>query len=131
MAVKGTLTRNSGQWTEGRYRSFVTSALRGAFRRWPPKFLVLKNAQAGRKINKITGKLAMHYKCAICKKAHVLTQVQVDHIDPVVCTKNGFISWDVFIDRLYCEASNLQIVCKECHKIKCAEEKIERTKKIE
>ena len=120
------LTRNSGKWTESRYRGFVTSALRGAFRRWPPKFEVLKAAQMKRKVNKATGKLAMHYKCAKCKKGHVLTQVQVDHIEPVVCTTAGFISWDVFINRLYCEASNLQVLCKSCHKIKSSAEKEER-----
>ncbi len=117
------MSRNSGKWTEGRYRSFVTSTLRGGFRRWPPKFDVLKNAFTGKKINKKTGRVASHYKCAKCKKQFVATGVQVDHKDPVVCPEKGFESWDVFIERLFCEVDNLQVLCKTCHSIKTKEER--------
>lgn len=121
--------RNGGEWTDARFRSFVTSALRAASRRWPPKFKALKEAFVGRKTNKKTGKLAMHYKCAKCKKHFVATDVQVDHIFPVVDPKVGFVSWDMFIDRIFCEIENLQVMCKPCHKVKTEEEKLERKKK--
>ena len=121
--------RNGGEWTDARFRSFVTSALRAASRRWPPKFKALKEAFVGRKTNKKTGKLAMHYKCAKCKKHFVATDVQVDHIFPVVDPKTGFVSWDLFIDRIFCEIENLQVMCKPCHKVKTEEEKAERKKK--
>ena len=121
--------RNGGEWTDSRFRSFVTSALRAASRRWPPKFKALKEAFVGRKTNKKTGKLAMHYKCAKCKKHFVATDVQVDHIFPVVDPKTGFVSWDLFIDRIFCEIENLQVMCKPCHKVKTEEEKLERKKK--
>jgi 5-methylcytosine-specific restriction endonuclease McrA len=117
---------NVVDWTEGRYRSFITSTIRGGFRRYPPKFQVLKNAFISKKINKKTGRLASHYKCAKCKKGYVATDVQVDHIDPVVDPAVGFVSWDVFIDRLFCKADNLQVLCKPCHAIKT---KLERKKK--
>ena len=121
--------RNGGEWTDARFRSFVTSALRAASRRWPPKFKALKEAFVGRKTNKKTGKLAMHYKCAKCKKHFVATDVQVDHVLPVVDPKVGFVSWDLFIDRIFCEIENLQVMCKPCHKVKTEEEKLERKKK--
>jgi len=121
--------RNGGEWTDGRFRSFVTSALRAASRRWPPKFKALKEAFVGRKTNKKTGKLAMHYKCAKCKKHFVATDVQVDHVLPVVDPKVGFVGWDSFIDRIFCEIENLQVLCKPCHKVKTEEEKAERKKK--
>ena len=121
--------RNGGEWTDARFRSFVTSALRAASRRWPPKFKALKEAFVGRKTNKKTGKLAMHYKCVKCKKQFVATDVQVDHIFPVVDPKTGFVSWDLFIDRIFCEIENLQVLCKPCHKIKTDQEKAERKKK--
>ena len=114
--------RNSGAWTEGRYRSFITSTLRGGMRRWPPKWEALKDAALGRKTNKKTGKLAMHYKCAGCAGEFTSTNIEVDHIEPVVAA-TGFESWDVYIDRLFCEKSNLQVLCKECHKTKTKEEK--------
>jgi hypothetical protein len=56
--------------------------------------------------------------CAGCGGFFVARDVQVDHIDPVVDPEDGFQDLDVFIDRLYCEAENLQVLCKECHKVK-------------
>lgn len=121
--------RNNGEWTEARFRSFVTSALRAASRRWPVKFKAMKESFVGRKTNEKTGKLAMHYKCAGCNKHFVATDVQVDHVKPVVDPVKGFISWDVYVDNLFCELENLQILCKPCHKEKTAEEKLMRKKK--
>jgi 5-methylcytosine-specific restriction endonuclease McrA len=121
--------RNGGEWTEARFRSFVTSALRAASRRWPPKYKALKVAFVGRKVNTKTGKLAMHYKCANCCKHFVATDVQVDHIEPVVDPIKGFQTWDIFINRIFCEIENLQTLCKPCHKIKTDLEKQERKKK--
>ena len=121
--------RNGGEWTDARFRSFVTSALRAASRRWPPKYKALKEAFVGKKTNKKTGKLAMHYKCAKCKKLFVAADVQVDHVLPVVDPKVGFIGWDSFIDRIFCEIENLQVMCKPCHKVKTEQEKAERKKK--
>ncbi len=71
----------------------------------------------------------MHYKCAKCKKHFVAADVQVDHVLPVVDPKVGFVSWDLFIDRIFCEIENLQVMCKPCHKVKTEEEKLERKKK--
>jgi 5-methylcytosine-specific restriction endonuclease McrA len=121
--------RNGGEWTEARFKSFVTSALRAASRRWPPKYKALKEAFAGKKVNAKTGKLAMHYTCAACNKLYVATDVQVDHIKPVVDPKKGFVSWDVYINRMFCEIEDLQVMCKPCHKIKTDQEKLERKKK--
>ena len=122
--------RNGGEWTEARFKSFVTSALRAASRRWPPKYKALKEAFVGRKVNAKTGKLAMHYKCVECKKLYVAADVQVDHIEPVVDPKKGFTTWDNFINRIFCEIENLQVMCKPCHKVKTDSEKLERKKKV-
>jgi 5-methylcytosine-specific restriction endonuclease McrA len=122
--------RNGGRWTEARYRSFIRSALRGAFRKWPPKFDVLKSAANGKSINTATGRLAMHYTCASCKGTFPLKEVQVDHIKPIVDVKKGFVSWDSFINNLYCEANNLQVLCKDpCHKEKTKLERIANGKR--
>jgi len=119
--------RNGGEWTEARFKSFVTSALRAASRRWPPKYKALKEAFVARKVNAKTGKMAMHYNCAVCQKLYVASDVQVDHIKPVVDPKKGFISWDDFINRIFCEIENLQVMCRSCHSVKTQAEKKERT----
>lgn len=116
-------------WTDARYRSFVISALRGAFRRFPNKFLVLKNAATGKKINKATGKEAMHYKCKKCRKQYTQKDVQVDHVSPIVDPLVGFTTWDDYIERLYCDTTNLQVLCKTCHTAKSKDERARRTKK--
>jgi 5-methylcytosine-specific restriction endonuclease McrA len=71
----------------------------------------------------------MHYQCAACSVEFVSNDVQVDHTSPVVEPSKGFISWDVYVDRLFCEKDNLQVLCLNCHKKKSATEKLLRTKK--
>ena len=110
-------------WTEGRFRSFITSALRGGFSRFPNKYAALKNAFVGRKKNKKTGRMAAHYRCSSCNKVFPSREIQVDHVEPVVDPFKGFISWDVYIDRMFCVVENLQALCKVCHKRKTADER--------
>lgn len=116
------------KWTEGRKKAFITSALRAMFRKWPAKFAVLKNAFVGKKVNKKTGREAAHYRCRKCRKHFVQADVQVDHIDPVVDPDVGFVSWDVFIDRLLCDEEGLQVLCKPCHLAKSKDERKRRNK---
>jgi len=115
----------SKEWTEGRRNSFITSVIRRGFTRWPAKFEVLSNAKQGKKINESTGRMAEHYQCNVCKKSFAGKDVEVDHINPIVPI-SGFISWDSFIDNLFCKLSNLQVICKDCHKKKSKLENEER-----
>ena len=114
-------------WTEGRFKSFVTSTLRSGFRRYPPAFQALKEASVGKKLNKKTGRMCEHFICKSCKNEFTSKEVQKDHIDPVVDPKQGFKNWDTFIERLFCTKENIQILCKACHKDKTNLEKKERT----
>jgi ribosomal protein L44E len=115
-------------WTEGRLKSFITSTLRGGFRRYPPKYEVLKEAMWGKKLNSKTGRQAIHYTCASCKHEYPAREIQIDHIEAVVIPEEGFVSWDKFISRLFCSKENLQALCVTCHKKKTKEE-TERRKK--
>jgi 5-methylcytosine-specific restriction endonuclease McrA len=116
------------EWTNGRLKSFITSGLRSMFRRWPPKFTILGEAKRGKKINPKSGRLAEHFECSMCKSHYPAKEVQVDHIDPVVDPVIGFVDWNTFIDRLLCPKENLQVLCKECHKLKTQDEKKRRIK---
>lgn len=118
-------TRNGGEWTESRYHSFIKSGLRSASQRWPPKYACLNDACVGQKINHLTGRIAKHYKCANCSVDYPAKFVQVDHINPIVST-GGFTTWDALIENLFCERDKLQVLCKDCHKIKSKQENIER-----
>lgn len=113
------------EWTQSRFESFVKSVLRAGSRKWPPKYKVLNEAKRGKKINQKSGRLAEHYECAGCHTLFPSSDIAVDHSAPVVRT-TGFVSWDDVISRLFCSTENLQVLCKECHKVKTKQENEER-----
>ena len=115
-------TRNGGQWTDARFHSFVKSALRSASSRWPPKYESLKEAFIDKRTNKKTGRLSKHYRCASCREIFPTSEVQVDHIDPVI-PLTGFSTWDEVVDRIFCEREGFQVLCKACHNIKTQQER--------
>lgn len=111
------------EWTEARLKAFIISGLRACSRRYPPKFETLNEAKTTKKINKATGRLAQHYKCKVCKGEFPAKEVAVDHKAPVVDPNIGFVDWNTFIERLFCEKKNLQVLCNSCHKNKTLKEK--------
>jgi 5-methylcytosine-specific restriction endonuclease McrA len=114
--------RNNGTWSEARFNSFIKSLLRKGTMRWAPKNLVLKEARTAKGV----------YLCAGCKEEVPVTvkkdgkrvrNVFVDHINPIVDPALGFTSWDDYIDRMFCEKDNLQLLCKDCHDLKTSKER--------
>jgi len=55
-----------------------------------------------------------------------IRNVAVDHIKPIVDPKLGFVSWDDIIRRMFVEEEGLQVLCKECHDKKTADERKQR-----
>lgn len=113
-------------WTEGRLRAFITSTIRSGMRRYPPKYEALNDAKTGKKVNPKSGRIAMHYKCHGCTEEFVKSDVQVDHVVPVVDPEKGFQGWDVYIERMFCSPDNLQVLCSKCHEAKTKNEKKRR-----
>lgn len=113
-------------WSLSRYNTFIISSLRGAFRKFPNKYETLKEASVGKKLNPKSKRMAEHFICKSCGNDFPAKEVQVDHILPVVCPKKGFKDWNTFIDRLFCDKDNLQVLCGACHDVKTALERGER-----
>lgn len=111
------------EWTDARKHGFIVAVLRAGTRRWPPKYEALNEAKTEKKINEKTKRLAQHYLCAMCEEEFTSKDIQVDHIEPVVDPKKGFKDWNTYIPRLFCEKSNLQVLCTSCHKEKTKQEK--------
>lgn len=110
------------QWSQGRLNAFIASTLRSGMRRWPAKWEALESACVGSQVNPKSGRKAKHYRCAGCQGTFITKDIETDHVTPVVDPTLGFTTWDDYIKRLFCEASNLQVLCKPCHKAKSKSE---------
>lgn len=118
----GDKNRCGARWTESKFNSFIRSLLRSGTKRWAPISDVLKAARTRRGF----------YLCAGCREEVPLTikegrrsrkNVFVDHIQPVINPEKGFEGWDAFVEKLFCEEDNLQVLCNECHSIKTQSER--------
>lgn len=102
--------------------SYIRSALRRLWMHSP----IRRNVRAQAFVMK-EGR-SLWYMCDECLRLVMQKETAVDHIEPVGPTPGsrnappGY-SWDTFMERLFCDASNLRVVCKECHKEKTAQEK--------
>ena len=123
--------------------SQIRSALRRTFSRSPIVREILNSARIEydqyKKDGTIAKRKAVRYKCAICGKEFKSSEVSVDHIIPVIPVNSEFDGWDNFIERLFCDKDNLQVVCSyklkdrnkhegrsSCHHIKTQEERRQR-----
>lgn len=115
------------KWVE---QAVVISALRRVFRRYPPYKDCLEAAKKEYFIQSKHGKSLrrVHFQCAHCKKMVVNKQKVVDHVDPVVSLKSGFVDFNTYVKRLFCSIDNLQVLCLNCHKAKSKAESAERKK---
>jgi 5-methylcytosine-specific restriction endonuclease McrA len=95
------------------YHKYIISALRKTWRWSPERRAVLKAA---------TG-------CSVCRKKMFKKDLRIDHVEPVVSTTpQERWSWDIYIARLFCPASNLQPICEACHDVKTKAERAARKK---
>lgn len=100
-------------------KNFIVQTLRRATYRWPYKNL----AKSAKRIERGL------YTCEGCGNAFGNSDIELDHIVPVIDLQNGFTTWDDFIKRLFVKTEGFQVLCsKICHANKTATENIIRTK---
>lgn len=58
------------------------------------------------------------HQCMSCSTFLRESQCKVDHHVPVVDPRTGFIDWNAYVARMFCDVTNLRTLCDECHKIK-------------
>jgi 5-methylcytosine-specific restriction endonuclease McrA len=116
-------TRNSGTMTESAFWSFIRSALRNKSRWWKP--ITECKQKARRPYTGPNKRLKFEYQCNECKGWYPEKQINVDHIIPAgTLTCSADLSG--FIERLFCEQENLQVLCEKCHDIKTQNERNEK-----
>jgi 5-methylcytosine-specific restriction endonuclease McrA len=99
-------------------REFLRAGLRRLSSRWPFAYECMRLARKARGV----------YVCAKCKGEFRRSQVQRDHIVPVV-GKEGFQSLDQlpsFVRNLLVRTEGYQALCRTCHKAKTKTEQGER-----
>ena len=113
-------TRNNGTLTESAFWSFIRSGLRQKSRWWKPITQCKLNAKRAYKgVNK---RQKFEYQCNDCKKWFAEKNINVDHIQPAG-SLNCANDLPGFVERLFCEVDNLQVLCSGCHNIKTQNEK--------
>ena len=117
------MTGKPSSWTDGRLQGFIIGVLRAGHKRWPFKYEVKNEAKTEKKVNPASGRVAQFYTCAECQGEFTNKEVEVDHIQPVVDPKVGFVDWDTYISRLFSPKDNYQLLCHTCHKAKTNKEK--------
>lgn len=113
-------TRNNSTMTEAAFWAFIRSALRNKSRYWKP--ITQAKANARRLYSGTNKRQKFEYQCNHCKKWFPEKKINVDHIDPAGTLR---CANDVgpFIERLFCEIDNLQVLCESCHNVKTQNEK--------
>lgn len=115
-------TRNSGTMTESAFWSFIRSALRQKSRWWKP--ITECKAKAKRPYKGPLKRQKFEYQCNHCKKWFPEKKINVDHIVAAGTLTCG-ADLPGFVERLFCEVDNLQVLCEPCHDIKTQAERNE------
>jgi 5-methylcytosine-specific restriction endonuclease McrA len=116
-------TRNGGTMTESAFWSFIRSALRQKSRWWKP--ISECKANARRPYKGPSKRQKFEYKCTCCGDWFPEKLVNVDHIIPAG-SLNCKEDLPGFVERLFCEQENLQVLCEACHNVKTKKDKDER-----
>jgi 5-methylcytosine-specific restriction endonuclease McrA len=117
---KAPKTRNSGKWTESQFWSFIRSTLRSKSRWWLPILEAKKNSR--RPYVGDNKRQKWEYQCKSCSNWFNDKEVAVDHIIPVGTLKSAQ-DLPFFVENLFCDVSNLQLLCSECHSRKTLSDK--------
>lgn len=112
--------RNAGTMTESAFWSFIRSALRQKSRWWKP--ITLCKTKARRAYKGSNKRQKFEYKCNNCGEWFQEKKINVDHIIPAG-SLNCSADLPGFVERLFCEVDNLQVLCTSCHDEKTKLEK--------
>jgi 5-methylcytosine-specific restriction endonuclease McrA len=115
-------TRNAGTLTESAFWSFIRSALRQKSRWWKPIGLCKQLAKRKYIGPKKKTRQIWEYQCAKCLNWFPDKEINVDHILPAGSLNNAN-DLPGFVERLFCEIDNLQVLCNVCHNKKTQDEK--------
>ena len=113
-------TRNAGTMTESAFWSFIRSTLRQKSRWWKP--ITQCKLKSRRPYKGPLKRQKFEYQCNSCKQWFPEKKINVDHIIGAGSLNCG-ADLPGFVERLFCEQDNLQVLCEVCHNEKTQLEK--------
>ena len=117
---KAVKTRNAGTMTESAFWSFIRSTLRQKSRWWKP--ITQCKLEARRPYKGPNKRQKFEYECNNCHRWFPEKSINIDHIVGAGSLNCG-ADLPGFVDRLFCEQDNLQVLCEKCHDAKTKLEK--------
>lgn len=88
---------------------YLIGWLRRGTSKWPGRRQCLSKAKT---MVVIGGQVRARFKCAACGNQFDKRHVEVDHKNEVGPFKGD---WNDFLERMYCDVGNLQVLCVNCH----------------
>lgn len=85
--------------------AFAKSVLRRASRMWYAN----KEVEAKHRVSRGV------YFCGICGGHFKKKDMEKDHINPVVNTEGKKADMNTFVENLFCDTENMQMLCIPCH----------------
>lgn len=76
--------------------------------------------QQAKKITKIEDKSGW-FRCQRCERE--TEKIQIDHVQPIGHQPDNLVEFGRWLHLLFCDTSNLQGLCTECHKKKTKEDR--------
>lgn len=120
----------------------IVSALRKCMRMYPPQKVVQTRCRSEWQEACKNGntRLRVNFRCEQCNRVFSRKDWAVDHVAPIIDPNVGFVDWNTYIARMFCDVENMQGLCNykknkekefggpSCHAKKTASEIKTRTK---
>ena len=114
--------------TDPKERNLLVSAIRRAFSRSNLRTIILR-ANVIKHEDPSRPRVKTWYFCSDCGTIDAGFKFQVDHLEPVIRLGESVsdLTWDQLIEeRVWCDPSNLKLLCIDCHAVKSKAENSER-----
>lgn len=115
------------QPTNPKERNLLKGAIRRLFSRSDLRLSIIQKAEI-KHHDPERPRVTKWVNCSECGLIFPRYLAEVDHVEPIIGLDEniGDLPWDIIIERVWCDAKNLRVVDKECHKAKTKLENAER-----